>query len=177
MRGKEDYNIVSSEETHIGRFDIVFDRIERDGAVHPYSYVKMKPGVGVLAFYEGKLVLLKQYRYIWDMWMWEIPGGAVDEGETPKEAAVREIEEETGFVVTKCEEIGICYPSIGATKEIQHLFYAECTLGNGQHMDSLESIDVELIEVEKFEQMIRNGEFSHGMGLSAWTQYKLGRHF
>ena len=84
MRGKEDYNIVSSEETHIGRFDIVFDRIERDGAVHPYSYVKMKPGVGVLAFYEGKLVLLKQYRYIWDMWMWEIPGGAVDEGETPK---------------------------------------------------------------------------------------------
>lgn len=47
----------------------------------------------------GKLVLIKQYRYPVGAFMYELPAGLIDEGETPEESAVREMEEETGMTL------------------------------------------------------------------------------
>lgn len=44
-----------------------------------------------------KLVMIRQYRYPLDAWIYELPAGLIDEGESPKEAAVREMKEETGL--------------------------------------------------------------------------------
>jgi len=172
MKDADNYKIVSSETTHIGRFDIVYDQIERDGVAHPYSYVKMKKGVGILGFVGDSVVLIRQYRYIWDQWMWEIPGGMVEDGEDTQVAAIREFEEETGFKVTDVQFLGTCYPSIGSTTEQQFLYAVECSEKELQQLDELEKIDIQLVKISEFERMIRENEFCHGMGLAAWVRYK-----
>ena len=168
----KDYRIVSSETTHIGRFDIVYDTIEHNGKESPYSYVKMKRGVGVIGMVNNSIILLKQYRYIWNETFWEIPAGMVDDGEEPIDAARREMEEETGYHIEKIKFLGICYPSIGSTTEIQYLYYAECADKGKQRLDAIEDIDVQLVSVEEFERMIKEGKFMHGMGLAAWSYLK-----
>lgn len=171
MKNNE-YKIITSETTKIGRFEVIYDVIERNGKQSPYSYVKMKKGVGVLGKVDGKVILLQQYRYLWDEYFWEIPAGMVDDDENPEEAAKREMEEETGYVVDRIEFLGKCYPSIGSTTEIQYLFYAECSKKKSQNLDNVESISVSHITEEDFDNMIRNGDFTHGMGLAAWVMYK-----
>lgn len=166
------YKIITSEKTKIGRFEIVYDVIDHNGKQSPYSYVKMKKGVGVLGKVEDEIILLRQYRYIWDASFWEIPAGMVDDDETPEEAAKREMEEETGYIVDKLEFLGKCYPSIGSTTEIQYLFYAECSKKSEQRLDDVESISVCHYTENEFDRMINDGEFTHGMGLVAWAMYK-----
>lgn len=175
MSNRESYNIVNSETTHIGRFDIVYDQIEREGGVYPYSYVKMHKGVGILGLYGDYVILLKQYRYIWDKWIYEIPGGMVEDGEDIQMAAIREFEEETGYVVDNILYLGTCYPSVGSTTEEQYLYVVRCSEREKQTLDELEKINVHLVKMEDFEKMIRNNDFSHGMGLAAWCKYALLR--
>lgn len=169
---KENYHIVSSEKTQIGRFEVVYDTIEQDGHHYPYSYVNMKRGVGILGFVEDSIILLYQYRYIWNKWLWEIPGGMVDDNEDPAHAAIRELEEETGFHVKSMQSLGLCYPSIGSTTELQYLYAAECDYQNKQNLDSLEKIKISLVKVDAFKRMINENEFCHGMGLAAWSRYQ-----
>lgn len=167
----EEINIVKSEATHIGRFDVIYDTIEKNGELHPYSYIKMKRGVGVLAFVNGKIILIHQYRYIWDQWFYEIPGGMVDDGENPIEAAKRELEEETGFKVKEINPLGVCYPSIGSTTEMQYLYVAECEGQETQKLDAIEKINIRYVDIEEFKRMLKDNEFCHGMGLAAWAMY------
>lgn len=168
---KSEYKIISSDITRIGRFEIVYDEIERNGETHPYSYVKMKRGVGILGFVGDSVILINQYRYIWDKWLWEIPGGMVDDDEEPDQAAVRELEEESGFHVKSIKSLGTCYPSIGSTTELQYLYMAECEEQSEQNLDILEKINIKLVKVTEFERMIRDNEFCHGMGLAAWARF------
>jgi len=166
------YKIVSSETTHIGRFDIVYDTIDHNGKQSPYSYVKMKRGVGVIGMVDNSIILLRQYRYIWDETFWEIPAGMVDDGEEPENAARRELEEETGYQIKNLKFLGICYPSIGSTTEIQYLYFAECEDKGEQKLDDVEDIKVQLVMIDEFKKMIREGKFMHGMGLAAWSYLK-----
>lgn len=169
---KQIFNIVSSETTQIGRFDVVYDIIEKNGNNYPYSYVKMKNGVGILGFVEDSVILLKQYRYIWNAWLWEIPGGMIEDGESPECAAIRELKEETGFQVESIRFLGICYPSIGSTTEQQYLYAARCINEKQQNLDPLENAKISLVKTEEFRQMISRNVFCHGMGLAAWTRYQ-----
>lgn len=169
----DNFKIISSESTSIGRFEVIYDTLETNGNQHPYSYVKMKKGVGILAFVEDKIALIHQYRYIWDEWLWEIPGGMVDDGEDPQNAAIRELEEETGLEVESISPLGTCYPSIGSTTELQFLFAAKCHPKGKQNLDGVEQIDVHLVKVDEFKRMIADNEFCHGMGLAAWARYNL----
>ena len=170
---KNNYNIVSSKKTQIGRFEIVYDMIEQNGKDYPYSYIKMKRGVGVLGFVDDSVILLHQYRYIWNKWFWEIPGGMVEDDEEPEDAAIRELEEETGFQTKTIQSLGVCYPSIGSTTEIQYLYVAKCEKKSIQQLDALEKIKISLVDIAEFKRMIELNEFCHGMGLAAWSKYKI----
>ena len=62
---------------------------------------KQIAGVGVLPVVEGKLGLLRMYRYALKEYFWEVPRGGVDKGELPDAAALRELKEETGLVCSE----------------------------------------------------------------------------
>jgi ADP-ribose pyrophosphatase len=73
----------------------------------------------------GKLILIRQYRYVIGRSIWELPAGSLEVGEPPARAARRECEEEIGWRPTRIERLGVFYPSPGFCDE-RMIFYS-CT--------------------------------------------------
>jgi ADP-ribose pyrophosphatase YjhB (NUDIX family) len=75
--------------------------------IETYHGIRQADAVSVLAMTPaGEFLLVRQYRPIIDAWTWELPAGAVDEGETPAEAGARELNEETGFRLGRMIPLG-----------------------------------------------------------------------
>jgi len=102
---------VLSEET---LYQDRWRRLRRDrlrlhtGETSSYVYLETAAAVFVVPQLEdGRLVLLRQYRHPLRAWVWEVPAGGLEAGETPEEAAVRELAEETGGVARVWQRLGV----------------------------------------------------------------------
>lgn len=73
---------------------------------------------------EEHVLLSWRHRFVADVWNYELPGGLVEEGEEPKETALRELLEETGHEVDSIEEIATFEPMIGMVSSPHHVFLA-----------------------------------------------------
>lgn len=107
-------------------------RVREDQIVWPggrkgdWTVIEMKPAVGVVALgAEGDVHLVGQHRYAVDRYEWEIPAGCIDEGESPLEAARRELREETGLGADRWTSLGTTHPHNGSCDSIYHIFLAE----------------------------------------------------
>lgn len=166
------FTTLRSEKVQTGRFTIVQDRVRVNGREQNYDYLEIREGVCILPFYRGKIVLQRQYRYPVASWQWELPGGFVDAGETPEEAAVRELKEETGLEADDLRSLGAFYPSFGSTNEKIHLFCAHCVRRGKSEKEPGEILYQEEVSKEAFQNMIEEGSFMHGAGLAAWARYR-----
>ncbi|MGN0183196.1 MAG: NUDIX hydrolase [Candidatus Ornithomonoglobus sp.] len=169
------FEVLSSNTIKISRFEITEDKLKTADQQFYYSFIKIKPGICAIIETEKGFVVLKEYRYPIKSWTYEFAAGIIDEGETPSEAAIREIKEETGFIADEIKELGIFYPSFGATDEMIYLFHAKCSSKADAETEFSEFIKYELMSEQEVEQLIRSGEFKHGAGLSAWLKYMLNR--
>lgn len=117
------------------RFEVFLDDVEDPNGeiVHDYLVVAPKvrtgeliTGVAVLPIVGGKIGLLRIYRHAIQRYLWEVPRGFVDPGETDRRSALRELEEETGLscVDTDIESLGILAPEPGVLAARVHLFVA-----------------------------------------------------
>ncbi len=167
------FEVISGETIKASRFEIVEDKLKINQQNVIYSYVKIGPGICAIIETEKGFVVLKEYRYPIKAWSYEFAAGIIDEGELPEEAAVREIREETGFIVDEIKSLGEFYPSFGATDEKIYLFYAKCTAKNETKKEPTEFITYEVVEKAELEKLISSGEFRHGAGLAAWLKYIL----
>lgn len=167
------FTVKSTKTLKVSRFTVIDDELDIQGQAAQYSFIEIKPGICVIIKTGDKYVLLKEYRYPIKQWTYEFAAGIIDDGEQPVDAAKREVEEETGYVADKITELGEFYPSFGATNEVIHLFFAECSEKHREHREYTEFITYELAEQEKIEELIANGEFKHGAGLAAWLKYRL----
>ena len=73
----------------------------------------------------GRVILIRQYRYVIGRWIWELPAGSLEPGEAPAKAARRECQEEIGWRPSRIRRLGVYYPSPGFCDE-RMIFYA-CT--------------------------------------------------
>ncbi len=78
---------------------------------------------GVLVVEEESVLLVRQYRLLIDSLSWEIPGGKVDDGETPEAAAIRECLEETGVLCRNLKPLIFFHPGLDSLHNPTHLFY------------------------------------------------------
>lgn len=174
---KKPYNKKCGREIEIGRFVVHLDEIEKQGICYPYSYVSVKEGVHILPIInENEICLLHQYRYPIDKWCYEFPGGSIEEGNTPEEAAERELLEETGYIADRLEPLGCIYPSYGYSDEKIHLFIAFCRKQKEQKLDPLESIKTILVQQDEIDSMIRNGNINFGNSVMCWIKYKMWKN-
>jgi 8-oxo-dGDP phosphatase len=115
---------------------------------------------------ERGVLLLWRHRFITDTWGWEIPAGAVDDGETPIQAALRETLEETGWRPGRLSELGRYAPSNGSSDQTFHLFVADGATHVGEPTDPGESERVDWVPVGKLRSMIAAGEVHDGLSLT-----------
>lgn len=165
------FTTLRTKKLKTGRFTIVEDLVRVNGHEQPYDYLEIKEGVCILPVKNGKIIMQRQYRYPVRSWQWEFPGGFIDEGESPEEAAIRELKEETGFGVKHIQDLGSFYPSFGSTNEKIHLFFAECGEKGEDMKEPGEEIEVIEMKMEMFIELVASGAFMHGAGLAAWARY------
>jgi ADP-ribose pyrophosphatase len=84
------------------------------------------PGGAAVVAMDSKqqVCLLRQYRYVADGWIWELPAGKLEPNEPPLETAKRELIEEAGISARHWESLGSVFSSPGVFAEVVHLFYA-----------------------------------------------------
>jgi ADP-ribose pyrophosphatase len=126
------------------------------------------PGaVAVVAVREdGKILLVRQYRYPIDQVTLEIPAGKLDQGEKPEDCAKRELEEETGYQAKKLRLLSSIITTPGFTNEVIHLFLAEDLILAEQCPDEDEFIDAEAFTKAEIRTMIDNGTICDAKSLT-----------
>lgn len=117
--------MIDSHAIHQGRaFRTLQDRVRLpNGREATMDVVKHPASVILVPLPDpARVILVRQYRYAVDRWIWELPAGNVEPGEDPEAAARRECAEETGWTADTVERIGAFYPSPGYCDEVM-IFY------------------------------------------------------
>lgn len=155
-------------------FDVYNDYLELpDGREVVYDLIKHKAGACVLPVMDnGDIVLVKQYRNSIDAVTFEAPAGFIDEGETPDEAAARELREETGYMAEKLIYVTKAVLAIGTSDEQTYIYIGKELNKGRRNLDDNEFIDCERIDILKAEDMIRTGVVVDSKTIIAIYAYK-----
>jgi len=127
---------------------------------------------------DPQLLLIRQYRYAAERYLYEIPAGRLDPGETPDVCARRELREETGCTAERVEHLITMYTTPGFTDERIHLFMAVgLTRGeNAREVD--EFIEMETMPLSRALSLVERGEIQDAktaLGLLYAAGFRAGR--
>ncbi len=142
-----------------------------DGSASKRECVRHCGGVAVLYVEKGAVLLVRQFRYLYNKALWEIPAGKVENGEDAAYAAKREFEEETGYIDGQIKPLLTLYPTPGYTDEIIRIYQAENCVRAESRPDEGEFLEVGFIEIEKVLQMIERGEICDAKTVAAVYKY------
>ncbi len=115
-------------------------------------------GSAIVCEMNGKILMVKQYRYPYGEEIWEIPAGKLNEGENPETTAIRELEEEGGIKAGRVEKMFEIYPTPAYNDEIIRIYRAFDLKKTEKHLDEDEFLSSQWIEIERLKVMIQNGE-------------------
>ncbi len=166
------YRVVRSEQHRIGRIRVIKDTIEINGKEHPYTYVDFRDSVCVLPVFRGNVIAIEQYRHTLNSWELELPCGGIDSGETPEDAARRELREETGYIAGDMVFLGKYYTNQGYSCAMCSVFFTECSRAGDAEPEETELIHTRVIPLREFEEMIGDNRFRLLIGITAWEQAK-----
>jgi len=106
---------------------------------------------------DPQILLIRQYRYAADGFIYEIPAGRLEPGEPPVECAVRELHEETGCTAEKMEHLYTMYTTPGFTDEKIHLFVATGLVRGESALEADEFVEVVPTQMSAALKMIKDG--------------------
>ena len=138
----------------------------------------VEPSVSVvLPFIDSSkdtIIIERQYRPALRKYIYELPAGHIDEGETPRQAAIREMQEETGSAPKCLSFMYKSYSTPGSSSTIFHYFVAiGLANGNGRfHKDPDEVINIEKVSMKNALSMIKSGRIIDNKTISAILYYK-----
>ncbi|WP_132743408.1 NUDIX hydrolase [Scopulibacillus darangshiensis] len=105
---------------------------------------------------EDKLVLVKQFRKPLERTIFEIPAGKLEKGEDPRESAIRELEEETGYRCNELQHLVSFYTSPGFANELVHIYFTDSLIQGERHLDEDEFLENCEVDLNKALEMIRD---------------------
>ena len=137
-----------------------------------FTKMELKDFVSVLPFVGGKVVMIEILRYPRNCSSLEIPSGHIEDGESPEEAAYRELEEETGYSAGQLVSIGSFNPLSRSTQQA-HLFIAKDLKPGKQRLEATEQINVKLTPIKDLKQLLTSGKIVHAPSLLALQRFLL----
>jgi ADP-ribose pyrophosphatase len=171
----KDVAVISTDRIFDGKvFEIDRDRVRMpNGREVTVDVVRHSPSVVLLPMPDPhSVVLVRQYRYAVNRWLWELPAGGVDPGEEPDDAARRECHEEIGQLPDTVVRLGAFLPTPGYCDE-EMIFYRLSGLSAPAHaadVDEDEDLEPRTFSLAEVRSMIRRGEIADmktvvGLGL------------
>jgi ADP-ribose pyrophosphatase len=135
-----------------------------DGSVGKLEMVRHPGASAVLPFLtdpsgdDPQVLLIRQYRYAAEGYVYEVPAGRLDPGETPEECAVRELKEETGCSAGQIEHLYSFYTTPGFTDEKIHAFMASDLTRGENSLEADEFVETISLPLSRALDMIREGK-------------------
>ena len=152
---------ISTERIYEGKIiNLRKDKVEiRDGGTSSREIVEHGGGAVIIGVtVDGNIPMVTQYRKAAEKAVLEIPAGRIEKDEDPKEAALRELREETGYTANKIEHLVSAYSSIGYSTEVLYFYLATDLVPGETEFDRGEAIDIKEFSLDELYEMALKGE-------------------
>lgn len=166
--------ILSSEVVYEGKvFGIRRDEIVEPGGMRVTREVVTHPGSVVILplLADGRILMIRQYRHATRQFLWELVAGRIDEGEKPREAAARELIEETGYRAKRFTIFLDMFPTPGFLEERMYIFLAEGLTRGEAHPEADEKITAKAYRPKELQEMIRRGKLRDAKSIAGLLYY------
>jgi ADP-ribose pyrophosphatase len=168
---EERWKQLSSREIyrHANGMAVCEDRVQLpDGQEQTFVVFRSTDGVGMLALdAEDQVLLIRQYRYPVQEYFLEVPRGSVDAGETPEQAALRELREETDYTARSLRLLTAFYTNSSMLPERVHLYLAQGLEPAPTREDASEFLHPQRVPFADALRMVEAGEISDGTTMVA----------
>lgn len=161
---------ISSERVYAGRLlKIDRDRVELpNGGTTDLEMVRHPGAAAVVPFVtDDEVLLVRQFRYAAQGFIYEVPAGTLNGGEAPEACAAREVQEEAGHRAGRFEHLASIYTTPGFTDEVIHLYIARDLTPVQQNLDHDEVLTVERMRFTEAIAMIRDGRLVDAKSICA----------
>jgi 8-oxo-dGTP pyrophosphatase MutT (NUDIX family) len=163
MKQHGKWGVTSSKSVYKNPWlEVIEDQVIRpDGTEGIYGVVKLRRGVSALPIDDkGNVYLINEYKYPVSMHCLETMGAGVEDGESPLDAAHRELKEELGITAEKWTDLGVVRPLTSFINSLQHIYIAqELSLGE-QELEGVEDIRIVKMPLTEAVQKVMDGEIT-----------------
>ena len=167
----KEWKIISSKKVYSNEYLHVFeDKFDLNGIEKIYIRGIRKDYSTIVPFVsKDEILIIKSYRHLVDSIEIEVPSGYIDEGETAKQAAIRELKEETGYTAKDILSIGSYTLDYSMFKQKGNIFIAyDLDKEKEQSLGIMEKIDVEIIKIKEIEKLLLQGKISNAASIVAF---------
>ena len=181
-RRKAVARVLSSRKVYSGPvFSVTTDHVLEPGGVRTRRDVVRHSGSVVILAVDNsgaqlRILLERQYRHAAQDFMWELPAGRIDEGESSLAGAKRELLEETGYTATDWKKIFTYYPSPGFIDETMATYLARGLKTGIAQPEEDEKIAKRLVSLPTALKMLANGTIRDGKTISGILWLEWQRH-
>jgi ADP-ribose pyrophosphatase len=171
---KPQAKLITSNVVFTGKvFSVRHDEVSEPGGVVAGRDIVVHPGSVVVmpVFPDGKILLIRQYRHTAQDFLWELVAGRIDRGESPLDAAHRELAEETGYSARKLKKLLEIFPSPGFVAEVMWVFAATGLKQGAATPEEDERIEARRFSLREVERMIRTGKLRDAKSIAGILYY------
>jgi ADP-ribose pyrophosphatase len=155
-----------------------------DGSIGELEMIRHSGASAIVPFLsdpqgeDPQVLMIRQYRYAADGYLYEIPAGRLDKGENPRDCAARELKEETGCTAEHFDHLLTIYTTPGFTDEKIHLFMATGLVAGETKHEVDEFLDLHPMRLSRALEMVEAGEIQDAktvIGLLFAAGFRSGR--
>ena len=167
--------LISTERLYTGRVvNLDRDTVRfPDGSAGQLEMLRHPGASAVVPFLDDprasdpRVLLIRQFRHAADGFIWEVPAGRLDAGESPEACARRELEEETGRRARSVERLTTIYTTPGFTDERIHLFLAHGLEAGSERREADEFMELHELAWSAVMELVRTGAVQDGKTLTS----------